>query len=155
MCHRFQALSSEMVACHHRHAPRAPLPAPGVIVCAVISRIASEGISSPSSLIRAHTPGHKPPADAGRSLFQLIFVTPWRDYKPLLGNGPSRSRRSGTIHMRRCLDPYPAGFSWCTFSLLPRRQRPHPHKSNFQLKKRATTSAPPFSFAHEAKSPIP
>lgn len=27
--------------------------------------------------------------------------------------------------LRRCLDPYPAVFSWCTCSFLPRRQRPH------------------------------
>jgi hypothetical protein len=27
--------------------------------------------------------------------------------------------------LRRCLDPYPAVFSWCSCSLLPRRQRPH------------------------------
>ena len=30
-----------------------------------------------------------------------------------------------------CLDPYPAVFSWCTCSLLPRRQRPHLRRHRF------------------------
>ena len=33
--------------------------------------------------------------------------------------------------LRRCLDPYPAVSSWCTCSLLPRRQRPHPDSEEF------------------------
>jgi hypothetical protein len=30
-----------------------------------------------------------------------------------------------------CLDPYPAVFSWCTCSLLPKRQRPHLRRHRF------------------------
>jgi len=33
--------------------------------------------------------------------------------------------------LRRCLDPYPAMFPWCTCSLLPRRQRPHLRRNRF------------------------
>ena len=33
--------------------------------------------------------------------------------------------------LRRCLDPYPAVFSWCIYSLLPRRQRPHLRRHKF------------------------
>jgi len=33
--------------------------------------------------------------------------------------------------LRRCLDPYPAVFSWCSCSLLPRRQRPHLRRHKF------------------------
>ena len=33
--------------------------------------------------------------------------------------------------LRRCLDPYPEVSPWCTCSLLPRRQRPHPDSDGF------------------------
>ena len=33
--------------------------------------------------------------------------------------------------LRRCLDPYPAVFSWCSYSLLPKRQRPHLRRHKF------------------------
>ena len=33
--------------------------------------------------------------------------------------------------LRRCLDPYPAVFSWCTCSFLPRRLRPHVRRQTF------------------------
>jgi hypothetical protein len=35
--------------------------------------------------------------------------------------------------LRRCLDPYPAVFSWCSWSLLPRRQRPHLIRHKFGI----------------------
>ena len=41
--------------------PRAPLPAPGVIRRSEMSRISSEGVTPPSSLIRTHASDQNPP----------------------------------------------------------------------------------------------
>ena len=45
--------------------PRAPLPTPGVTSCGGASRAPSEGITPPSSLLRAHRPDPIPPGVFG------------------------------------------------------------------------------------------
>ena len=64
----------------------------------------SEGVTPPSSLIRAHAPDQDPPA-----AFRLGFG--WRVFagccRPLLGIGPSR--RYLRVSFPGCLDLYPGG----------------------------------------------
>jgi len=48
-----------------RQVPRAPLPEAGVTSFGVTSRVTSEGITPPSSLIQAHAPDQNPPAVFG------------------------------------------------------------------------------------------
>jgi hypothetical protein len=72
---------------HTRQVPRAPLPTQGVTCGGVTSRITSEGVTPPSSLLRAHAPDHIPPAAYGHCLGQRVLAG---CCQPLLGNGPSR-----------------------------------------------------------------
>jgi len=69
-----------------RQVPRAPLPASGVTLCAMASRTTSEGVTPPSSLVRAHAPDQIPPADFV-FLIQRVFAG---CRQSLLGDGPSR-----------------------------------------------------------------
>jgi len=85
----------------------------------VTSQVTSEGVTPPSSLLRAHAPDHDPlPASVvprSGSLCRLSRVPagPW----PF----PTLSLPS----LWRCLDPYPAVFVRCLCPFLPQRQRPH------------------------------
>lgn len=46
----------------NRQVPRAPLPTSGVTSGGEMSRISSESVTPPSSLLRAHAPDQNPPA---------------------------------------------------------------------------------------------
>ena len=70
-----------------RQVPRAPSPTPGVTSGAVTSRITSEGVTPPSSLLLAHAPDQIPPAAYGHCLGRRVFAGCWQ---PLLGDGLSR-----------------------------------------------------------------
>ena len=82
--------------------PRAPLPAVGVTFSGATSRIASAGITPPSSLLRAHAPDQLPPIAYGRGLGRWVFAG---CRQSLLGGGPSRRYLHKSFP--RCLDPYP------------------------------------------------
>ena len=69
-----------------RQVPRAPLPATGATSCGVMSSTTSEGITPPSSLIRAHAPDQNPPPAFGFPI-QRVFAGCCQS---LLGDGPSR-----------------------------------------------------------------
>jgi hypothetical protein len=69
-----------------RQVPRAPLPATGATSCGVMSSTTSEGITPPSSLIRAHAPDQNPPSAFGFPI-QRVFAGCCQS---LLGDGPSR-----------------------------------------------------------------
>ena len=105
--------------CDARHLPRAPLPETGVTRLGVVSRTPSEGVTPPSSLLRAHAPHHPPLPDFGvpytMSLCRLRRAPAGRWWFPTL-SPPSVHRR---------LDPYPVATSRCTYPFLPGRQRPH------------------------------
>jgi hypothetical protein len=62
------------------------LPASGVTLCAMASRTTSEGVTPPSSLLRAHAPDQIPLADFV-FLIQRVFAG---CRQSLLGDGPSR-----------------------------------------------------------------
>ena len=53
-----------------RHVPRTPLPLQGVTPCGMTSRLMSEDITLPSSLIRAHGPDQNTP-----TTFRLSLVS--------------------------------------------------------------------------------
>ncbi len=59
--HHIQALCPGMVSSRHHHVPRAPLPTQGVTSSGVTSGATSEGITPPSSLLRAHASDQDPP----------------------------------------------------------------------------------------------
>ena len=86
-----------------------------------VSCITSEGVTPPSSLIRAHAPDQNPPAAFGFPIQQVFAGC----RQPLLGDGPSRRylRKS----FPRCLDPYPGGTLWCICPFLPIGHRPSPY----------------------------
>jgi len=90
-----------------------------------MSRIKSEGIALPSSLIRAHASVQNPPAvfdsTTATGLCRLLPVPAGRWPFPTL------SLQS----LRRCLDPYPGVSFQCTCPLLPGRQRPHLKRDRF------------------------
>jgi len=120
-----QALYPALVSLQHRHAPRAPLPASGVTSCGVMFNTTSDGVTHPSSLILAHAPNQIPPA-----VFNLTITTGLCRLSPIPAGSwpfPTLSLQS----LRRRLDPYPAVSSWCSCSLLPRRQRPHLRRHRF------------------------
>ncbi len=52
-----------------------------------MSRIWSEGVTPPLSLVRTHAPNQNPPASLGYSLFRQVFAG---CCQPLLEDGPSR-----------------------------------------------------------------
>ena len=76
----------------------------------VTSRVTSEGVTPPSSLLRAHAPDHRPlPAS----------VVPWSGSLGRLSRVPAGPWSFPTLSLPsvwRCLDPYPAVFVRC---LLP------------------------------------
>ena len=78
------------------------MPATGVTSCGVTSRITSEGITPPSSLLRTHAPVPNPPSASGFNLVQRVFAG---CRQSLLGVGPSR--RYLCESFPTCLDPYP------------------------------------------------
>ena len=51
--------------CRNRQVPRAPLPASGVTSGGATSRVSSEGVTLPSSLLRTHASGQVPLTDFG------------------------------------------------------------------------------------------
>ena len=83
--------------------PRAPLPGVGVTHRQGDSKVTSEGITPPSSLLRAHAP-HHPPRAAFGSLIPRVLAGCG---EPLLDDGGSR--RYLCVSVPRCLDPYPGG----------------------------------------------
>jgi hypothetical protein len=66
----------------NRQVPRASLPASGVTSGGEMSRISSEGVTPPSSLISTHAPDQTPPADFGCPYFgrsSQVAVSPcWK-----------------------------------------------------------------------------
>ena len=78
----YQVQSPALFRINARLRPRAPLHTPGVTLCAAAFPAASEGITPPSSLLRAHGPYQNPPAVFGfpcygRSL--QVVVSPCRE----------------------------------------------------------------------------
>ena len=125
-----------------RQVPRAPLPATGVTSCGVMSSTTSEGITPPSSLIRAHAPDQIPPADFGfpytAGLCRLSPVPAGR------WSFPTLSLQS--VH--RCLDPYPGMPLWCLCPFLPRELQPHPRCTEFGAsdnRRNATSTTTPIA----------
>ena len=70
-----------------RHLPRAPSPETVITRVRAMSRTASEDITPPSSLLRAHAPHQNPHADFRSSPIQRVFAG---CYEPLLEVGGSR-----------------------------------------------------------------
>ncbi len=76
--------------------------------------VPSEGITPPSSLIRAPAPVLNPPTASGFNLVRWVFA----GYRQsLLGVGPSRPYLCESFP--GCLDPYPGGFLRCSCPFLP------------------------------------
>jgi hypothetical protein len=69
-----------------RHLPRAPLPEAGVTRLRAMSRITSEGVTPPSSLLWAHAPHRVPLADLGLPLYneslQVATSPCWKSVAP-------------------------------------------------------------------------
>ena len=109
-----------------RHVPRAPLPDAGVTSIGAMSTcITSEGVTPPSSLIRALAPDQIPPVVFGlpywTGLCRLLPVPAGRWSFPTL-----------SLHsVHRCLDPYPGMPLWCIRPFLPRELQPHPRCTEF------------------------
>ena len=70
-----------------RHVPRAPSPLQGVTPSRVAFLATWEGVTPPSSLLRAHAPNQIPPTSFGVGLVRWVFAG---CCQPLLGVGPSR-----------------------------------------------------------------
>ena len=108
-----------------RQVPRAPLPATGATSCGVMSSTTSEGITPPSSLIRAHAPDQIPPANFGfpytAGLCRLSPVPAGR------WSFPTLSLQS----LHGCLDPYPAVFPRGIYPFLTGEHRPHVRSETF------------------------
>ena len=115
-----------MFPTHAHHLPRAPLPARGVTSYGVMSM---HDIRERFLSFIAHTGScarPKPSCRLGLNLVRQVFVD---CCKSLLGSWPFPTLSLQSL--RRCLDPYPVVSSWCTRSLLPRRQRPHDRRQSF------------------------
>ena len=113
-------LSLETAECPEPLCPWRALPAHGAT-----SRVASEDITPPSSLIRAHASDQVPP---GASVGPRT-PGPCR-LSPVPAGGwpfPTLSLQS----LRRRLDPYPAASLECTCPFLPREHRPHATEDAF------------------------
>ena len=91
----------------NRQVPRAPLPASGVTSGGEMSSISSEGVTPPSSLIRAHAPDQIPPANLGYPYFGRslqVAVSPcWKMDLPDV---------ISTICVK-ALGPIPRSVPWC------------------------------------------
>ena len=95
-------------------------------------RIASEDVTPPSSLLRAHASDQIPPPDSGVPC-QRVFAGCCQS---LLGDGPSR--RYLCKSFLGCLDPYPVGSQRCTCPLLPS----------------ATSAFPPWDRGRRRETPL-
>ena len=84
-------------------------PARGVTPDRATSRVASEGVTPPSSLLRAHAPDQNPPRASESSLctrsLQVAVSPCWEMALPDVISRP----------LRRCSDPYPAARSSAAF----------------------------------------
>jgi hypothetical protein len=107
-----------------------------------VSCIASEGVTPPSSLIRAHAPDQNPPVVFGlpywTGLCRLLPVPAGR------WSFPTLSLQS--VHRR--LDPYPGMPLWCICPFLPRELQPHPRCTEFGAsnnRRNATSTTTPIS----------
>jgi hypothetical protein len=112
-------------SCRNRRVPRAPLPAAGASRDGAASRAASEDVTPPSKLIRAHAPV-PPPLIA----FGLPYALSLRRLLPSpagRGTFPTLSLQS----LWRRLDPYPAVSPRCMHPFLPRERRPHVTRNTF------------------------
>ena len=113
-------LSLETAECPEPLCPWRALPAHGAT-----SRVASEDITPPSSLIRAHASDQVPPGAS------VVPRTPGPcRLSPVPAGGwpfPTLSLQS----LRRRLDPYPAASLECTCPFLPREHRPHATEDAF------------------------
>jgi hypothetical protein len=99
--------------------PRAPSPGMGVTHPQGDSRVTSEGVTPPSSLLRAHAPDHRP-------LRASVLPRSWRRCR--LSRVPAGPWPFPTLSLPSlcgCVDPYPAVFVRCPYPFLPQRQRPH------------------------------
>jgi hypothetical protein len=103
----------------NRRVPRAPLPVARVTHDRAASRTASEDVTLPSSLVRAHAPV-PPPFMA----FGFPYALNLRRLLPSpagRGTFPTLSPES----LWRRPDPYPAVFPRCIYPFLPWGRRPH------------------------------
>ena len=121
-------LSLETAECPEPLCPWRALPAHGAT-----SRVASEDITPPSSLIRAHASDQVPPGAS------VVPRTPGPcRLSPVPAGGwpfPTLSLQS----LRRRLDPYPAASLECTCPFLPREHRPHATEDAFGTRNNATS----------------
>jgi hypothetical protein len=77
-----RALCPVPVRLSGRQVPRAPLPTTGVTPCGMTSRIMSEDITPPLSLLRAHGPDQNPPTSFRLSLVSgslQVVTSPCRE----------------------------------------------------------------------------
>ena len=137
-------LSLETAECPEPLCPWRALPAHGAT-----SRVASEDITPPSSLIRAHASDPVPPGAS------VVPRTPGPcRLSPVPAGGwpfPTLSLQS----LRRRLDPYPAASLECTCPFLPREHRPHATEDAFDTRNCpfSTSSTGPFPSNHSRKTP--
>jgi len=116
----------EPVTAKTRQVPRAPLPTKR---CYLVWGDVSHHLRGRYSSIIAPTgPCARPnPSHRLRSM-------PWSAGLCRLPSAPAGKWPFPALSLqslRRCLDPYPEVLPWCTCSLLPRRQRPHPNSDEF------------------------
>ena len=113
------------VESRNRRVPRALCPWRALPAHGATSRVASEDITPPSSLIRAHASDQVPPGAS------VVPRTPGPcRLSPVPAGGwpfPTLSLQS----LRRRLDPYPAASLECTCPFLPREHRPHATEDAF------------------------
>ena len=120
----YPALCLGAVPIHGRRVPRAPLPGSGATRAWVSSRDTSEGITPPSSLLRAHAPDQPTPALFGSPYsagLRRLLPVPAEDW-PF----PTLSLQS----LHRCLDLYHGMPFWCNRPFLPRKLQPQ-HKPTY------------------------
>ena len=121
-----------------RHVPRAPLPLRGVTSPGVASWATSEGVTPPSSLLRAHASDQNPPTG-----FRFLIPVGLRRLLPApAGSWPFPTLSPQSLH--RCLDPYPAASLRCSYPFLPEGLRPHLRAQRFgtpQIRHNATSTA--------------
>jgi len=123
---------------YDRHLPRAPSPAQGVTPCGMTSWVTWEGITLPSSLLRAHAPDQNP-------LSASVF--PCTKSLRRLWRIPSGSWPFPALSLRILLHvsgPLPRLLLWCAYPFLPTELRPsqqsnpvgtqhNPYYSNFSM----------------------
>ncbi len=123
---------------YDRHLPRAPSPAQGVTPCGMTSWVTWEGVTLPSSLLRAHAPDQNP---LSASVFPCTKSLR-RLWRIPAGNWPFP-----TLSLRILLHvsgPLPRLLLWCVYPFLPTELRPsqqsnpvgaqhNPYYSNFSM----------------------